>query len=67
MCHAILEIRYKAASSQVETVKVMDAEALDSRLSALQNSDLVERITIFKPERVLRRQTTWAEDSSPTP
>jgi len=49
MCHAILEIRYKAASSQVETVKVMDAEALELRLSALQNSDLVERITIFKP------------------
>lgn len=62
MCHAILEIRYKAASSQVETVKVMDAEALELRLSTLQNSDLVERITIFKPERVLRRQTTWAED-----
>lgn len=62
MCHAILEIRYKAASSQVETIKVMDAEALESRLSALQSNDLVERITIFKPERVLRRQTTWAED-----
>jgi hypothetical protein len=62
MCHAILEIRYKAASSQVETIKVMDAEALESRLSALQNNDLVERITIFKPERVLRRQTTWSEE-----
>ncbi len=61
MCHAILEIRYKAASSQIETVKIMDAEALDSRLSALQSNDLVERITIFKPERVLRRQTTWTE------
>lgn len=62
MCHAILEVRYKAASSQVETVKIVDAEALESRLSALQNNDLIERITIFKPERVLHRQTTWVEN-----
>lgn len=62
MCHAILEVRYKAATSQIETLKIPDAEALDARLSALQNNDLVERITVFKPERVLRRQTTWAED-----
>ena len=67
MCHAILEIRYKATSSQVETVKVMDAEALDTRLSALQSNDLVERITIFEPKRVLHRQTVWVEDPSPTP
>ena len=67
MCYAILEVRYKAATSQIETIKVTDAEALENRLSTLQNSDLVDRITIFEPKRVLRRQTTWAEDASTTP
>lgn len=67
MCYAILEIRYKTASGQVETIKITDAEALESRLSTLQNNDLVDRITIFEPKRVLRRQTTWAEDTSTTP
>lgn len=67
MCYAILEVRYKAATSQIETLKVTDAEALENRLSTLQNSDLVDRITIFEPKRVLRRQTTWAEDSPTTP
>lgn len=59
MCHAILEIRYKA---ETETVKVADAEALEARLTALQKNEFVERITVFKPERVLRRQTTWTEE-----
>lgn len=62
MCYAILEVRYKAATSQTETIKVTDAEALENRLSTLQNSDLVDRITVFEPKRVLRRQTTWAEE-----
>ncbi len=59
MCHAILEIRYKA---EVETVKIADAETLASKLTSLQKNDFVERITVFKPERVLRRQTTWTEE-----
>lgn len=67
MCYAILEVRYKAATSQIETIKVTDAEALENRLSTLQNSDLIDRITIFEPKRVLRRQTTWSEDPSTTP
>ena len=67
MCYAIVEVRYKAAASQIETIKVMDAETLENRLVMLQNSDLIDRITIFEPKRVLRRQTTWAEDVSTTP
>lgn len=62
MCYAILEVQYKAATSPTETIKVTDVEALENRLSALQRTDLVDRITIFKPERVLRRQTTWSEE-----
>ena len=61
MCYAILEVRYKAATSQTETIKVADAEALENRLSTLQRTDLVDRITIFEPKRVLCRQTTWVE------
>ncbi len=59
MCYAILEVRYKA---EVETVKIADAETLASKLTSLQKNDFVERITVFKPERVLRRQTTWTEE-----
>ena len=67
MCYAILEVQYKAATSQTEIIKVTDAEALENRLSTLQRTELVDRITIFEPTRVLRRQTTWAEESSTTP
>lgn len=59
MCYAILEVRYKA---EVETVKIADAETLASKLTSLQKNDFVEHITVFKPERVLRRQTTWTEE-----
>lgn len=66
MCYAIVEVTYRAAASSNETIKLNDEAALEQRLAALQNNEQVERITIFEPTRVLRRQTTWAEDSSTT-
>lgn len=60
MCHAIIEIHYRSASP-VETIKATDAEMLASRLASLQENDQIERLVVFRPERVLTRQVIWTE------
>lgn len=61
MCYAIVEVTYRATTSSNETIKINDEAALEQRLTALQNNELVERIRIFTPSKTLTRTTTWSE------
>ena len=61
MCHAIVEVTYRAATSSNETLKFSDEAALEQRLAMLLNNEQVERIRIFTPSKTLTRTTTWSE------
>ena len=61
MCYAIVEVKYRAATSLNETIKLNDEAAFEQRLAALQNNVQVERIRIFTPSKTLTRTTTWSE------
>ncbi len=61
MCHAIVEVKYRAATLPNETIKLSDEAALEQRLASLQNNEQVERIRIFTPSKTLTRTTTWSE------
>lgn len=61
MCYAIVEVKYRAASSSNETIKLNDEAALEQRLATLQSNEQVERICIFTPSKILTRTTTWSE------
>lgn len=60
MCHAILEIRYRAVSQPDETIKVADEAALEQRLDALTKNELIDRIRIFTPTKTLTRNSVWS-------
>ena len=61
MCYAIVEVKYRAATSPNEIIKLNDEVALEQRLVTLQNNELIERIRIFTPSKTLTRITTWSE------
>lgn len=61
MCYAIIEVKYRAATSPPEPIKLNDEAALEQRLATLQNNEQVERIRIFTPSKTLTRTTTWSE------
>lgn len=61
MCYAIVEIKYRTATSSNELIKLDDEAALEQRLATLQNSEQVERIRIFTLSKTLTRTTTWSE------
>ena len=61
MCYAIVEVKYRAATSLNETIKLNDEAALEQRLATLQNNEQVERIRVFSLSRTLTRTTTWSE------
>ena len=61
MCYAIIEVTYRAAPSSKETIKIDDEAALEQRLAALQNNELIERIRIFTLSKTLTQITTWSE------
>ena len=61
MCYAIVEVKYRVATSPNETIKLNDEAALEQRLATLQNNEQVERIRIFTPSKTITRTTTWSE------
>ena len=61
MCYAIVEVKYRAATSSNETIKLNDEAALEQRLATLQNNEQVECIRIFTLSKTLTRTTTWSE------
>lgn len=61
MCHAILEIRYRAVSQPDETIKVADEAALEQRLDVLTKNELIDRIRIFTTTKILTRNSVWSE------
>ena len=61
MCYAIVEVKYRAATTPNEILKLNDETTLEQRLVTLQNNEQVERVRVFTPSRTLTRTTTWSE------
>ncbi len=61
MCHAIIEVTYRATTSPSETIKLSDEAALEQRLALLQNNEQIERIRVFTPSKTITRTVTWSE------
>lgn len=61
MYYAIVEVKYRAATSSNEIIKLNDEVALEQRLTTLQNNEQVEYIRIFTLSKTLTRITTWSE------
>jgi len=63
MCHAIVEIKYRAATQPDETIKMADAAMLENRVEQLKKNELIDRITVFTPTTVLTRVSSWHENA----
>lgn len=59
MCIAIVEVKYKIASTPSETIKFDDEAKLESRLVTLKENEQVARIIVFRPAATHTLQTQW--------
>ena len=60
MCFAILEVKYRTSTTQNETIKVDDEEALNTRLAALYKNDQVAQIKVFTLHQTHHQKLLWS-------